>query len=510
MCPDVHISHLDQLALSPSCHPQFPERHWPNAQLDDNSMNGVAQAIRDAIDVQAERPTAEVSGPKALAASTIGSSLVFLSGSVISVALPAIRDGLHFSSVDVQWALNAELLPLAALSMTGGALGDRHGRRNVFLLGGVLFLFASVWACFASGLTSLLFARLMQGFAEALILPNGLTIVGQAFPIAEKSRAIGIWSGSIAAISAVGPALAGYLIDHLDWRAAFLINVPLATAGIVLTWLWVPRDAVRGDRPIDVAGAMLSAIALGSLGWSLTMASSRGGISTMAVAGIVVCIAASALLVGVERRRGDTAMLPSPLFGSATLAGINLYTALLYGAFAVLLTMIPYTMIRGSGMTARIAGTAFIPLQIMMATISPLAPILCARIGHRAPLAIGAVLTALGCALTLRISPGMGYWFGYFPAILVMSAGMSLAVAPLTTLVLTSVADKYAGVASGFNGAISRTGSLIAIALLGNLLTGVGATSLAHMHSAMIVGAAACLAAAAAIQLLVPDPLAAR
>jgi len=471
-------------------------------------MNGVAQAIRDAIDVEAEPSRADACGPRALVASTIGSSLVFLSGSVISVALPAIRDGLHFSAVDVQWTLNAELLPLAAVSMTGGALGDRYGRRNVFLFGGALFLFASVWACFATGLTTLLLARLIQGLAEALILPNGLTIVGQAFPIAQKSRAIGIWSGSIAVISAVGPALAGYLIDHFGWRAAFLINVPMAATGIVLTWLWVPKDTVNLDRPIDVTGALLSAIALGSLGWSLTTVSSMGGFSAMAAAGVVVCVVAAVLLLRVERQRGDNAMLPTPLFGSATLAGINLYTALLYGAIAVLLTMIPYTMIRGSGMTARIAGTAFIPLQIMMATLSPMAPILCARIGHRAPLAIGAVITALGCALTLRITPDMGYWFGYFPAILVMSAGMSLAVAPLTTLVLTSVEDKYAGVASGFNGAISRAGSLIAIALLGNLLTGAGAISLAHMHSAMIVGAAACLAAAAAIQLLVPDPLA--
>jgi hypothetical protein len=179
------------------------------------------------------------------------------------------------------------------------------------------------------------------------------------------------------------------------------------------------------------------------------------------------------------------------------------------GAFAVLLTMIPYTMIRGSGMPASVAGIAFIPLQILMAAISPLAPVVCARIGHRAPLAIGAVITAAGCACMLRITPGMGYWTGYFPPILLMSIGMSFAVAPLTTLVLTSVDDEYAGIASGFNGAISRAGSLVAIALLGGLLSGVGEASITHMHVAMLCCAMVCLASAAAIQLLVPDPFAA-
>src|SRR4051812_6056766 len=167
-------------------------------------MNGVAQAIRDAIDVEAEPSRADVCGPRALAASTIGSSLVFLSGSVISVALPAIRNGLHFSAADIQWTLNAELLPLAAVSMTGGALGDRYGRRNVFLVGSTVFLFASLLGGFADSLSTMLSARFLQGLAEALILPNGLTIVGQAYSLDKRSGAIGIWSGSIAVISAIG------------------------------------------------------------------------------------------------------------------------------------------------------------------------------------------------------------------------------------------------------------------------------------------------------------------
>lgn len=473
-------------------------------------MNGIAQAIRDAIDVQAELPErGAASGAKVLAASTVGSSLVFLSGSVISVALPAIRSGLHFSAADIQWTLNAELLPLAAISMTGGALGDRYGRRNVFLAGGLLFLLASLLAGFADGLPAMLSARFLQGLAEALILPNGLTIVGQAYALDEKSKAIGIWSGSIAVISAIGPAIAGILLDQFDWRVAFFINVPLALVGIVMTWFWVPRDPARQSESIDIGAAILSAAALGSLGWSLTNASNRSGFSPTIIAGFAFCIVALILLVRLERRRGDKAMLPPALFGSRMLMGINLYTALLYGAFAILLTMIPYTMIRGSGMPASVAGTAFIPLQVLMASISPMAPVVCARIGHRAPLAIGAVVTAAGCALMLRITPDMGYWQGYFPAILMMSVGMSFAVAPLTTLVLTSVDDKYAGTASGFNGAISRAGSLVAIALLGGLLSGVGEVSIAHMHAAMLCCAIACLVSAAAIQLLVPDPFAA-
>jgi EmrB/QacA subfamily drug resistance transporter len=428
---------------------------------------------------------------------------------VISVALPAIRAGLHFSGTDVQWLLNAELLPLAAASMAGGALGDRYGRRNVFLIGGALFLFASLLAGFADDLPTMLSARFLQGLAEALILPNGLTIVGQAYSLEKKSKAIGIWSGSIAVISAVGPAIAGLLLDRLDWRVAFFINVPLAALGILMTWFWVPRDPARKSGSIDIGAVILSAAALGCLGWSLTDASNRAGLSVTVIAGFAFCVAAFILLVLLERRRGDNAMLPPTLFRSRTLMGINFYTALLYGAFAVLLTMIPYTMIRGSGMPASLVGTAFIPLQVLMALISPLAPMVCARIGHRAPLAIGAVVTAAGCALMLRITPGMGYWQGYFPPILVVSVGMSFAVAPLTTLVLTSVEDRYAGTASGFNGTISRAGSLVAIAILGGLLSGVGAVSISHMHTAMLWCAIACLASAAAIQLLVPDPFAA-
>ncbi len=474
-------------------------------------MNGVAQAIRDAIDIQAEllKPGA-ASGTKELAASTVGSSLVFLSGSVISVALPAIRSGLRFSEADIQWTLNAELLPLAAISMAGGALGDRCGRRNVFLAGIALFLFASLLAGFANDPATLLPARFLQGLAEALILPDGLTIVGQAYSLDRKSMAIGIWSASIAVISAVGPAIAGFLLDHFDWRAAFLINVPLAALGILMTWAWVPRDPVRKRGSIDIGAAILSAVALGCLGWSLTEASNRAGLSPAVIAGFALCVVALILLLQLERRLGERAMLPSTLFGSRTLMGINLYTALLYGAFAVLLTMIPYTMIRGSGMSASVAGIAFIPLQVLMAAISPLAPVVCARIGHRAPLSIGAVITAAGCALMLRITPAMDYWQGYFPPILLMSVGMSLAVAPLTTLVLTSVEDKYAGIASGFNGAVSRAGSLVAIASLGGLLSGVGEISIAHMHTAMLWCAMVCLASAGAIQLLVPNPLAAR
>jgi len=168
--------------------------------------------------------------------------------------------------------------------------------------------------------------------------------------------------------------------------------------------------------------------------------------------------------------------------------------------------MIPYTMIRGSGLPASVAGIAFIPLQVLMAAISPLAPVVCARIGHRTPLAVGAIVTAAGCALMLRITPGMDYWLGYFPPILIISVGMSFAVAPLTTLVLTSVDDKYVGIASGLNGAVSRAGPLVAIALLGGLLSGAGQVSISHMHTAMLCCAIACLASAAAIQILVPNP----
>jgi MFS family permease len=452
---------------------------------------GVARAASTA------KPEAR-GGGAALAASSAGCCLVFVSGSVINVALASIGRDLGLSAAELQWILNAELLPLAALTLVGGALGDRYGHKQVFLLGITLFLFASLGCGLASTWTALVTARLGLGVGEALILPTGLSILGQTFTPDRKGRAVGIWSASAAVASAVAPAIAGLALDHGSWRAAFLMQVPLAGVAFVLAEVWTPAAPPRPDAVIDLAAGGLSVVGLGALGWSL-MALTNGADDPLALAvGVFVAIVAFTSLVGLETRRGDRAMLPPTLFASRTVVALSIFTGFLYGAFTTTLTLVPFVMIKGAHLSALVAGVAFIPLQILVTGVSPFAGPLCARFGHSLPLAVGALVTGLGCAAALKIGSGANYWSDIFPAVGLVAIGMSLVLAPMTTLVLTSVDGLHAATASGFNGAVSRAGSLAAIALLSGVLQRSGEDLIRGFHAAMMVSAAACLAAALA------------
>jgi MFS family permease len=432
----------------------------------------------------------------ALAASSAGSCLVFVSGSVINVGLASIGRDLGLRAPELQWVLNAELLPLAALTLVGGALGDRFGNKRVFLLGIGLFFFASLGCGLAPSWLMLVAARFLLGVGEALILPTGLSILGQAFPTDRKSRAVGIWSASAAVASAIAPALAGLILDHATWRAVFWMQAPLAGIAFVLAAVWTPKSAPRPHAVIDIAASALSVAGLGALGWTL-MALTKGANGRLII-GLCVAIVAIVALVRLEMRRGDRAMLPPALFANRTVVALSVFTATLYGAFTTILTLIPFVIIKGAHLSALIAGVAFIPLQILITGVSPLAPILCARFGHSLPLAIGALITGLGCALALRIGVDAQYWTDIFPAVGLVAIGMSLAIAPMTTLVLTSVDSLHAATASGFNGAVSRAGSLAAIALLGGVLQYSGADLISGFHMAMMGSAVACLVAALA------------
>jgi MFS family permease len=440
-----------------------------------------------------------------LAASIAGCCLVFVGGSVFNVALAAIGRNLSLDAHQLQWVINGELLPLAALTLLGGALGDRFGQRRVFLTGIALFGVASLGCALARDGGELVCARLVQGVGEALIIPAGLTFLGQAFPPERKSWAIGLWSASAAVASAIAPTLAGWILDNGSWQEALLMQVLLAGLAFVLAAMWTPQSPIRSHAPIDLAAAGLSVVGLGVLGWWLMNLTNGTGHPLVWAAGALGTFAAFAAMVVVEAHKGDQAMLPPALFAGRTIVALSVFTATLYGAFTATLTLIPFVMIKGSHLSALLAGAAFIPLQILITAVSPLAPVLCARFGHSLPLAVGALLTGLGCVAALRIDVATHYWPDVFPAVSLVAVGMSLVVAPMTTLVLTSVDALHGATASGFNGAISRTGSLAAVALLGSILQRSGGDLVHGFHIAMAASAAACLVAALAALSIAPS-----
>ncbi|MDB5576786.1 MAG: hypothetical protein JWR80_1962 [Bradyrhizobium sp.] len=445
-----------------------------------------------------------------LAASSVGSSLVFVSGSVINVALASIGRDLGLSASELQWVLNAELLPLASLTLIGGALGDRFGQRQIFLLGIFLFLLASLGCGVATSWATLVAGRLAAGVGEALILPAGLSILGQSFAPERKAHAVGIWSASAAVASAIAPTLAGIALDHGSWRETFLMQVPLAALALVLAAVWTSNARFGAHIKVDFAAGGLSVLGLGALGYSLMTLSDVADRSRAFVFGVAVSVVAFATLVRVERRKGDHAMLPPALFASRTVVALTLFTALLYGAFTATLTLLPFVIINGAHLSALVAGTAFIPLQVLITGVSPWAGALCARFGHSLPLTAGALITGSGCIAALKIGIDATYWSDIFPAVLLVAVGMSLVVAPLTTLVLTSVDRLHAATASGFNGAVSRAGSLFAVALLGDILQRSGEDLVRGFHLAMMACTVACVVAALATFAITaaaePDP----
>ena len=431
-----------------------------------------------------------------LAASILASSLAFIDGSVVNVALTTIRKSLGGgAAADMQWAVNAYLLPLSALLLLGGALGDLYGRRRVFLSGISLFAGASVVCALAPGLTILLVGRALQGVGAAMLMPNSLAILGNAFTGEARGRAIGTWAAAGAAAGAIGPLLGGWLVDSVGWRAIFLINLPLAAGALWLGWRYV-ADSGDPDRPaLDVPGAVLATSGLGTLTWGLTMAAGPRAASPTPLAAICAGVLLLAAFVGTEARRGDHAMLPLGLFGSRAFVGLTLLTVALYGALGGLTVLLPYVLI-GGGYSASGAGAALLPFPLVIALLSRRMGRLAAQIGSRLPLTIGPIIVAGGMLLIRRINAPAHYWTQVLPAVLAVAAGLATSAAPLTTAVLASVDAKHTGVASGFNSAAARGGGLIVTALLGSVLAARGAALVTAFHDAALVGAALTLVAA--------------
>ena len=430
-----------------------------------------------------------------LVACILASSLSFVDGSVLSVALPAIKASYGARAEQVQWVVNAYLLPLSALLLLGGALGDHFGRRRLLVIGTSIFALASLVCALAPSLPILLAARAAQGIGAALLLPNSLALLNAAFSGENRGRAIGIWAAAGAAAAAIAPLIGGWLVDSVGWPAIFYINLPLALGAIGLAWKFVAESGDPGAGRTDYPGALLATGGLGGVTYALTLWSASGRWSAAAIAATAV---GSVLLAGflfAEHRRGNRAMMPLALFAGRCFSGLNLLTFLLYGAFAAAMLLIPYVLITSGGYSPVEAGLALLPLPILMTAASPKMGSLASRIGPRIPLTIGPLVVGAGMLLAWLMQPGSSYWAGVFPTILVMALGMTIAVAPLTSSVLGSVEEKHVAMASGFNSAVARTGGLIATALLGSVLGSKGVQLFAGFHAAMVVSAIVAAAA---------------
>jgi EmrB/QacA subfamily drug resistance transporter len=409
-----------------------------------------------------------------LAASVLGSSLAFIDGTIANVALPAIQRELSATVYQAQWVIESYALLLAALLLIGGSVGDRHGRRRVFLIGVAVFGAASL-ACALSGTVhQLIGARALQGIGAALLVPGSLALISASFPHAERGKAFGTWAGFTGVTSGAGPLLGGWLIDQFSWAWAFAVTVPLAVLVLGITWARVPesRHAGRQHAPLDVLGAVLATLGLGGIVFAFIEAPSRGWHSATVLAALVVGIAALIAFVWVERV-APAPMLPLALLRNRDFAGANLLTLLLYAALGGGLFFLPLNLIQVQGLSATAAGAALLPFILVMFVLSRWAGGLVDRHGARLPLVVGPLVAAGGFALLALPGTRASYWSGFLPGIAVMGLGMAIAVAPLTTTVMNAVEPGDAGTASGVNNAVSRMAGLLAIAVFGWLMASV-------------------------------------
>ncbi|MEU0519493.1 MFS transporter [Streptosporangium sp. NPDC006007] len=434
------------------------------------------------------------SGRWVLLTTVLGSGMAMLDGTVVNVALPALGADLKADMAGLQWTVNAYTLTLAGLILLGGSLGDRYGRRKVFLIGVVWFAIASALCGLAPTIETLIAARALQGVGGALLTPGSLAIIQASFVREDRPRAIGAWSGLGGVAAAIGPLLGGWLVQTAGWRWVFLINLPPAVLVVAVAVRHVPesRDVRAGGR-FDVLGATLAALALTGITYGLI------GLETIPlVAGLLLGTA----FVRLEIRRSPGALVPVEVFTSKVFTAVNVVTFVMYAAMGVVFFLLVVQLQVSAGFSPAAAGAALIPATVLMLLLSAPAGELAKRIGPRIPMTAGILTCAAGMLLMSRIGEGSSYVVDVLPATTLFGLGLSAAVAPLTATVLATAAERYAGVASGVNNAVARTGGLLAVAAIPPLagLTGDAFDSppvfTAGFHTTMLIAAAMMGAAA--------------
>jgi EmrB/QacA subfamily drug resistance transporter len=452
-------------------------------------------------------------GRVALVATVAASAMASLDATVVNVALPHIGRDFHANVSSLQWVLTGYLLALASLILLGGALGDRYGRRKVFVIGTVWFAAASVLCGTAPNVSVLIGSRVLQGVGGALLTPGSLAILQSSFRESDRAAAVGAWSGLGGVAGAIGPFLGGGLVDGPGWRWAFLINVPVAALAIVCARAAVPES--RDEHPrsgLDFRGAALAVAGLASLTWALTEAGPRGWSNTGVLAALAVGVGLVIAFV-MHLRRTANPLVPPRLFRNRTFTVVNLATVLLYGALGVTFFLVSYELQVAVGWSALKAGVALLPATILMLVLSARSGALAQRIGPRVQLTVGPLLAGAGLLLLVRVGPGTSWTSDVLPGAVIFGMGLVTFVAPLTATVMAAADPDHVSVASGVNNAIARAASLAALAVvpvISGLTSAHGPAAVTHSFRVALVISACVAVAAAPLALigLAPTPLA--
>ena len=408
-----------------------------------------------------------------LLAAVLGSGIALLDATVVNIALPTLGRELDADLADLQWTVNAYVLSLAALILLGGSLGDRFGRRRVFVIGTVWFGVASLLCGLAPDVEALIAARALQGVGAALLTPGSLSLLQASFVPGDRARAVGAWSGLGGIAAAVGPFIGGLLVE-VSWRLVFLINLPLCVVVVVVALRHVPESADPDASPrVDVAGAVLGALGLAGVTYALVAAGERGastGVLASGLAGVAGLIG-----FGLVERRSAHPMLPLGIFASRQFSAANAVTFAVYAALGGVFFLLVVHLQVVAGYSPLAAGTSLLPVTVLMLVLSARAGALAARTGPRLPMTVGPLLCAAGVLLMRRIDTGADYVVDVLPGVVVFGLGLSATVAPLTVTVLAAASERHAGLASGVNNAVARTAGLLAVAVL-PLAAGLGGT----------------------------------